>query len=224
MDFDLVHIWQQMTILNKIIIVILFLMSLWSIYLIISRYFALRSGLLASNAFVAQLGTHLQEGREREALQLANSSLGSPVAHVLRSGLQALVSGRDAMARGAKMDSLDLADSVNRAIERAKEREGSELRKGLGFLGTTATSTPFIGLLGTVVGIIGAFQLLKGGGTIETVGPAIAEALIATAFGLMIAIVAAVAFNYFTGKVEHMMVDVNDVSSEFLDYVAREGR
>ncbi|HRC58372.1 MAG TPA: MotA/TolQ/ExbB proton channel family protein, partial [Kofleriaceae bacterium] len=91
-------------------------------------------------------------------------------------------------------------------------------------LATVASSTPFIGLLGTVICIINAFQLLKGGGTIDTIGPAIAEALIATAVGLGVAIIAAMAFNYFTARVEKFVVDLNDVSSEFVDYVLKEGR
>ena len=83
---------------------------------------------------------------------------------------------------------------------------------------------PFVGLFGTVLGIINAFQLLKGGGGMDVIGPGIAEALISTAFGLLVAIPAAMFFNYFTGRVETMAVDVNDVSSEFIDYVLREGR
>ena len=84
--------------------------------------------------------------------------------------------------------------------------------------------TPFIGLFGTVLGIINAFDLLKHGGTIETIGPAIAEALYSTALGLVVAIFAALFFNYYTTRVESMVVDMNDVSSEFVDFVLREGR
>ena len=117
-----------------------------------------------------------------------------------------------------------LSDKFNRAIDRVKERETSNLRKGLGGLGSTATVTPFVGLFGTVLGIINAFGLLKNGGSIDTVGPAIAEALVSTAFGLLIAIPAAMFFNYFTTRVEHIVVDMNDVASEFIDFVLKEGR
>ena len=104
------------------------------------------------------------------------------------------------------------------------DRHPASLRKGLGGLATIASIAPFVGLLGTVIGIIAAFALLKGGGGIDRIGPAIAEALIDTAFGLLVAIPAAIAFNYFTGRVEHMVVDMSDVSSEFIDYVLKEGR
>ena len=117
-----------------------------------------------------------------------------------------------------------MVDSVNRALERVKERETSSLRKGLSYLATVATATPFIGLLGTVIGIMYAFTLLKGGADIGVIGPAISEALIATAVGLGVAIMAVVAFNFYTARVEAFVVDMNDVSSEFIDYVLREGR
>ena len=122
------------------------------------------------------------------------------------------------------MGEFDLVDSVNRSLERVKERETSSLRKGLGGLATIASIAPFVGLFGTVLGIINSFQKLKEGGGIEIIGPGISEALVSTAFGLLVAIPAAMAFNYFTGRVENMVVDMSDVSSEFIDYVLKEGR
>jgi biopolymer transport protein ExbB/TolQ len=106
--------------------------------------------------------------------------------------------------------------------ERARWRRGAD--RNLMVLGTLGNNVPFIGLFGTVLGIMNAFGLLKDGGSIDTVGPAIAEALISTAFGLLIAIPALMFYNYFTNRVETMVVDMNDVSSEFIDFVLREGR
>jgi biopolymer transport protein ExbB/TolQ len=95
----------------------------------------------------------------------------------------------------------------------------------LPYLGTVASATPFIGLLGTVVGILGTFQLLKGGSvTINEIGPKISEALVSTALGLGVAIIGAMSFNFFTSRVESFVIDMNDVSSEFIDHVLREGR
>ena len=151
----------------------------------------------------------------------------SPVAKVMESGLSALLQGREALKTEGPEDvgDFDLVDSVNRALERVKERETSNLRKGLPYLGTVASATPFIGLLGTVIGILGTFQLLKGGSvTINEIGPKISEALVSTALGLAVAIIAAMAFNFFTSRVESYVIDMNDVSSEFIDYVLREGR
>src|SRR5262249_59279480 len=105
------------------------------------------------------------EQKVREALNAARGMPKSPVAKVMESGLQALLQGREALKTEGPDDvgDFDLVDSVNRALERVKERETSNLRKGLAYLGTVASATPFIGLLGTVVGILGTFQLLKGG-------------------------------------------------------------
>lgn len=96
-------------------------------------------------------------------------------------------------------------------------------------MGTVASTAPFVGLFGTVLGIIGAFQKLSetkdaGGGGFDVVGPSISEALIATAVGLLVAIIAAIFFNMFTTRVENIVVDMNDVSSEFIDYVLKEGQ
>src|SRR5690606_36736397 len=142
------------------------------------------------------------------------------------SGLIAYSQGRAALTTDWPDDvgQFDVIDSVNRALERVKERETSALRKGLGGLSTIASITPFVGLFGTVFGIIHAFDLLKTGGGIATVGPAIAETLYATAIGLGVAIPAAMVFDYFTGRVENFVVDMSDVSLEFLDYVLKEGR
>jgi biopolymer transport protein ExbB/TolQ len=226
MEFDLVSIWVHMNIFVKVITVVMLGMSVWSFYVIFERVLTFGSASQQNLQYVQALGTFLRENRVAEAHSKAKTMTKSPVARVMESGLGALVQGRDALTKSGPNDvgNFDLVDSVNRALERVKERETSDLRKGLPFLATVASSSPFIGLLGTVIGIINAFQLLKGGGTIDTIGPAIAEALIATAVGLGVAIIAAMSFNYFTSRVERFVVDLNDVSSEFVDYVLKEGR
>jgi biopolymer transport protein ExbB len=226
MKFDLVEIWSHMTILNKIIIVGLLLMSVWCLYLIVARIFVFRAATDQSIRYVQALGEHLRQHRIDEALRAAKISAKSPVAKVMEAGLTALQQGRDALQKPGPHDvgNFDLVDSVNRALERVKERETSNLRVGLPFLGTVASSAPFIGLLGTVIGIMGAFQTLEKEASINKIAPAISEALIATAVGLGVAIMAAMAFNFFTSRVEQFVVDMNDVSSEFIDYVLKEGR
>jgi biopolymer transport protein ExbB/TolQ len=226
MKFDLVEIWSHMTILNKIIIVGLLLLSVWSFYVIIARIFLFRTATDQSIRYVQALGEHLRQHRIDEALRAAKIANKSPVAKVMEAGLTALQQGREALQKEGPHDvgNFDLVDSVNRALERVKERETSNLRVGLPFLGTVASSTPFIGLLGTVIGIMGAFQTLEKEASINKIAPAISEALIATAVGLGVAIIAAMAFNFFTSRVEQFVVDMNDVSSEFIDYVLREGR
>ena len=226
MDFDPGHIWSEMSIPVKGTIIAMAAMSIYALYVIIERFITYRQGATQSMSYVLALREYLQKRKIDDALRAAQLHGKSPVARVVENGLLALKQGREALATEGPDDvgEFDLVDSVNRALDRVKERETSNLRKGLGWLASVASVTPFIGLFGTVFGIINAFGLLKKGGTIDTVGPAIAEALYSTAGGLVVAIVAALAFNYYTTRVEEIVVDMNDVSSEFVDFVLREGR
>ena len=227
MGLDLVELWEHMSIVVKIITVLMILMSVFMFYIIAERLLTFRAASDQSIRYVQALGEYLRQHKVNEALTAARGASKSPVAKVMESGLAALLQGREALTTQGPADvgDFDLVDSVNRALERVKERETSNLRRGLAFLGTTASATPFIGLLGTVVGILGTFQMLKGGTvTINEIGPKISEALVSTALGLGVAIIAAMAFNFFTSRVEQFVIDMNDVSSEFIDYVLREGR
>ena len=226
MEFSPSEIWEVMSLPVKGVSAFLLIMSVWSIYVMIERAITFSKASRQSYSYVLQLRDYLQKRRVDEALAAARSHQASPVAKVVESGLAAYKQGLEAIALQGPQDvgEFDVVDSVNRALERVKERETASLKKGLGGLATIASIAPFVGLLGTVIGIISAFALLKGGGGIERIGPAIAEALIVTAFGLLVAIPAAMAFNYFTGRVEHMVVDMSDVASEFIDYVLKEGR
>lgn len=223
---DLGEIWQNMNVIVKVITILTVLMSVYMLYVIGERVVTYRAASDESIRFVQALGEYLRQNKVNEALQAAKAMKKSPVARVMESGLSALIAGRDALKTEGPDDvgNFDLVDSVNRALERVKERETSNLRKGLSYLATVASATPFIGLLGTVIGILGTFQLLKGSVSIDVIGPKISEALISTALGLGVAIIAAMSFNFFTSRVELYVVDMNDVSSEFIDYVLREGR
>ena len=227
MGLDPLHLWDQMSIVVKIITVLTIGMSVYMFYVIAERLVTYRAASDQSIRYVQALGEFLRQHKTNEALNAARSMQKSPVAKVMEAGLTALIQGREALKTDGPDDvgNFDLVDSVNRALERVKERETSNLRKGLSFLATVASATPFIGLLGTVIGILGTFQMLRGGQVgITEIGPKISEALVSTALGLGVAIIAAMAFNYFTSRVEQYVIDMNDVSSEFIDYVLREGR
>jgi len=227
MGIDIQETWEQMSIIVKIITIMMLGMSVFMFYVIAERLLTFRAASDQSIRYVQALGEYLRQHKVNEALNAARTMGKSPVAKVMESGLTALLQGREALKTEGPQDvgDFDLVDSVNRALERVKERETSNLRKGLSYLGTVASATPFIGLLGTVIGILGTFQMLKGGTvTIQQIGPKISEALVSTALGLGVAIIAAMSFNFFTSRVEQYVIDMNDVSSEFIDYVLREGR
>jgi len=227
MGIDLQEIWEHMSWVVRIITILMLGMSVWMFYIIAERLLTFRAASDQSIRYVQALGEFLRQHKVNEALTGARAMPKSPVAKTMESGLAALIQGREALKTEGPDDvgNFDLVDSVNRALERVKERETSNLRKGLAYLGTVASATPFIGLLGTVIGILGTFQMLRGGQVgITEIGPKISEALVSTALGLGVAIIAAMAFNYFTSRVEQYVIDMNDVSSEFIDYVLREGR
>jgi len=151
----------------------------------------------------------------------------SPVAQVFRAGYQELVrftrAKRQAEAAEDGADSTELSGlaSVERAMKRAKNQELTRLEKALTFLATTASATPFIGLFGTVWGIMNAFLGLSAtqSSSIQAVAPGIAEALIATATGLVAAIPAVIAYNHFLGRLRAMDAKTDEFIADFIHRV-----
>ena len=148
----------------------------------------------------------------------------SPVAQVFRAGYQELVR----LTRGKRGDDeseTELGGSANveRAMRRATNQEVTKLERALTFLATIASTAPFIGLFGTVWGIMNAFRGLSTAqsSSIQAVAPGISEALIATAVGLAAAIPAVVAFNHFNREVRVLHADMDNFSSEFLNIAER---
>lgn len=149
----------------------------------------------------------------------------SPVAHVFRAGYQELMRFTRARRTEDNESEIELggAANVERAMRRATNQEVTRLEKTLTFLATTASTAPFIGLFGTVWGIMNAFRGLSTAQTssIQAVAPGISEALVATAVGLAAAIPAVVGFNHFNREVQVLHTDMENFSSEFLNIAER---
>jgi len=145
----------------------------------------------------------------------------SPIAEVFRAGYQELAKITAAGAEGGKR--ADATENLERTLRRASAVESTNLERYVTFLGTTGSTAPFIGLFGTVWGILRAFQKLGGGGasTIDIVGPDIANALVATAVGLAAAIPAVIAFNYFNSSIRILNTEMDNFSADFLHIVKR---
>jgi len=224
--FSLIDMWESMSLVVKINTIFMIILSIWTLFAIIERWVVFRRAGRQNYSYVLALRDLLAKRKTDDALKTARIHHASPVAKVIESGLVAYKQGREALESDGPADvgEFDLVDSVNRSLERVKERETANLKKRLGGLATVASIAPFIGLFGTVLGIINSFHLLSEGGGMAVVGPGIAEALVSTAVGLVVAIPAAMFFNYYTGRVENFVVDMNDVSSEFVDFVLKEGR
>jgi len=222
MDFTLVGLWHEMGFQARAVVVVLIAMSLYSLAITGERLLTYRRGRQQSRRYIEALAPLVEAGgRLREAIGLEKRFAGSPVATVIGAGLHEF--GRS----GPPVAPFDLAEIVNRAMERSKERQLATLRRGMPVLATVASSAPFVGLLGTVGGIITAFQKLsdptKGGGGIGTVSAGIAEALITTAVGLGVAIIAVWFYNYFTARLDDVTIDIDETASELVDTILRGG-
>ena len=227
-SFNVFEMWHHMGGLDKFVVALLLGMSIYSLWVMIDRAVAFTKAKGNSLRFVLGLRQHMSRGDLNGALQLASAPPQSPIAKVIAEALTEYRDGLDALAQHGPQDvgDFDLVDAVNRAIDRVKEREVANLKKGLGGLASISSAAPFIGLFGTVIGIINAFRSMaqSGQGGLGAVSAGISEALFTTATGLLVAIPAVMAFNYFTNTIEEFVVDMNDVSSELLGYVLREGR
>lgn len=227
-DFSLAGMWEQMGIFAKVILVLLMLMFLLSLAIVLERLRAYARARRHSIQYIMLLRNFLQERKLQEAVTAAQTHGDSPLAKVVGGGLSEYIKGMEALNEEGPEDvgDFDLVDAVNRQLERAKERETANLKRGLTSLATVGSTAPFVGLLGTVVGIINSFQGISsdGGGGLSSVAGGISEALVATAVGLLVAIPAVVMFNSFNARVEGFQIDMNDVASELIDFVLKEGR
>jgi biopolymer transport protein ExbB/TolQ len=232
MDFSLLGLWSQMGVVAKGVVIILLLMSMYSIGITVERLLTFRKGRAQSIGYIGALQPLMsQPGRLREAVGLEQRWKGSPVARVIGSGVTEFVRGMDGLGqRAGDPAEIELVvDGVSRSMDRVKERELASLKRGLPVLATVSSSAPFVGLFGTVFGIITAFQNMAdpskgGGGGLATVSAGISEALLTTAVGLAVAIVSVWFYNFFTTKVDDFTVDVDETAGEVLDGMMREGR
>jgi biopolymer transport protein ExbB/biopolymer transport protein TolQ len=213
--FDIRSMWAQMGIPAKIVVVLLFIMSAYSIGVMIDRALAFSAARKQSRLFAPAVAGALREGKLDEAIKIADRYKKSHLAKVVVAGLQ------EFRAHEASADIPgEEIEASRRALERAEAITHAELKRGVAALATIGASAPFVGLFGTVVGIINAF---KGISTEKSTGlgavaGGISEALVATAIGLFVAIPAVWAYNYFTTKLEGLDVEMSNSSSELIDY------
>jgi biopolymer transport protein ExbB len=216
--FTIAGMWNAMTPLGKGVVVVLALMSVWSLTIAIERLYRFQKAKKESLAVAIGITPLLKQHKLEEAINFAKDKKFKH-SHLAR----VLVAGLTEFQYEASQDlpaDFDIVDSGKRAIEREALMTGAELKKGLGNLATISTTAPFIGLFGTVIGIITAFQgmAVSGSGGLGAVSAGIAEALGATAFGLFVAIPAVWLYNYFLNKVERFQVEMSNSSSQLVDY------
>ena len=216
---DLMHMWGEMGYVAKGIGVILILMSMISFGVAIERIYTFSQARKQSKLYAPQVAKHLKDGRLKDAIAISSSKTYrySHLAKVVLAGLQEYQFQQES---GSNLSREDLVDTVRRAIQRASALTANDLKKGVAALATIGATAPFVGLLGTVVGIITAFQGIAatGSGGLGAVSAGISEALVETALGLVVAIPAVWFYNYLTGRIEYFNVEMDNSSSELLDY------
>jgi biopolymer transport protein ExbB/TolQ len=217
---DLIHMWNQMGWVAKAIGVILIIMSMWSFGVAIERIYTFNQARKQSKQYAPQVAKHLKEGRLKDAIAVSSSKnyRYSHLAKVVLAGLQEYQFQQES---GSNLSREDLVDTVRRAIQRASALTANDLKKGVSALATIGSTAPFVGLLGTVVGIITAFQGIAatGSGGIGAVSAGIAEALIVTAVGLGVAIPAVLAFNVLMARSDSLMMAIDQARGQLVDYL-----
>ena len=196
-------------------------MSFWSIGVAIERFYTYNKARQQSKLYAPQVAKHLKDGRLKEAIALSGSkdfrySHLAKVVHGRPAGVPVPAGER----RRRALNREDVLDTVRRSIQRATALTASDLKKGVTALATIGSTAPFVGLLGTVIGVINAFVGIgsTGTGSIGAVSAGIAEALVETALGLFVAIPAVWFYNYLTNRLEYFNVEMDNSSSELVDY------
>jgi biopolymer transport protein ExbB len=216
---NIIDIAQNMSGIAIAVAVVLFIMSFWSVGVAIERIYTYNQARKQSKLYAPQVAKHLKDGRLKEAIALSGSKdyRYSHLAKVVLAGLQEYQFQQET---GATMTREDLMDTVRRSIQRATALTASDLKKGVSALATIGSTAPFVGLLGTVVGVINAFQGIGNSGSagIGAVSVGISEALVETALGLVVAIPAVWFYNFLTSRLEYFIVEMDNSSSELVDY------
>jgi biopolymer transport protein ExbB/biopolymer transport protein TolQ len=185
----------------------------------IERWLTYSKAKQQSRQYAPKVAQALKNSNIDEAINISDKHKDSHLAMVVSSGLKEFNAHL-----GETEFSGDEMEASKRALQRAIAIKTAELKRGLAGLATVGSTAPFVGLFGTVVGIISAFQLLAVNETagIGAIGGAISEALVATAFGIAVAVPAVWLFNYFTNKVSSFSIEMENSASELVDYFIKQ--
>jgi len=218
MQISLLEMWHQMMWFAKGIVFILLIMSVWSMSIFFKKWWDLRKAQAETRKFAPEFSQFLEEDNITEAINLSERYKKSHVARVLGGALGEV---KPLIQDGSV--SVNDINSAERAVEREMLMTLTDMKRGNGVLATVGATAPFVGLLGTTMGIVNAFQgmAVSGSGGIGAISAGVSEALITTAFGLLVAIPAVWGFNYFQVKIENLAAEMTYTSKEFIDYLIR---
>lgn len=216
MEFTVQELWESTGLPVRVVIAIMAVMAIWCVYIAVERLITLQRGRGQSRRLAEAVGAQFVRNDSRGALNAAKDQQfkASYLGHMLVAGLTEFAARPDRHG----------IEAVERAIERTSITEGAELRKGLNILATTGATAPFVGLVGTIFGIINAFRGMaeSGSGGLGSVSAGIAEALVTTAIGISVAIMGVWMFNFFNGRIEAISNDISVSAQELLDWCEKQ--
>ena len=217
-EINILELWGSMKWIARGVVILLFVLEVYSVAVMIERWLTYRQARKQSRLFTPAVAESLRDGKIDEAIALGEQYSKSHLAKVLVSGLHEL----QAHTKSKEIPGESI-EASKRALDRATAIAIEDSKRGLGGLATIGATAPFVGLFGTTIGIINAFAQMKKAETpgIAAVAGGISEALVTTAYGLLVAVPAVWAFNYFTNRIETFTVEMDNSSSELIDYFIR---
>jgi biopolymer transport protein ExbB/TolQ len=220
MDMSPSHLWNEMGLVGQATAILMLLMSVYSLWVMVERYIIFTRAKNQSLKLLGALSNLLTKGDYAQAIEVTKKYKDSHLAKVIAAGLLEF----EATRRDKRNTDPELAiEAARQGMDRTAMITVAELKENLGVLATVGATAPFVGLFGTVMGIIRAFEgMARLGGGIAAVSAGIAEALIATAGGLFVAIPAVWAFNYFQNRVDRFTVEMSNSGSEMAIYFMKE--
>ena len=220
MDTSLTGLWTSMGLTAKAVVIVLLIMSIYSIWVMIERYITFTQAKNQSLRLLGALSNVLTKGDYQQAIDITKKYKQSHLAKVIGAGLLEF----EAIRRDKRNSDPEVPiEAARQGMDRTAMITVAEMKENLGVLATIGATAPFVGLFGTVMGIVHAFQkMATSGGGIASVSAGIAEALITTAFGLFVAIPAVWAYNYFQNRVDRFTVEMSNSGSEMAIYFMKE--
>ena len=221
MDTSWQALWKSMSWGAKAVVIVLLIMSIYSIWVMVERYITFSQAKNQSLRLLGALSNLLTKGDYQQAIEVTKKYKNSHLAKVISAGLLEFEAARrDKRFSGEPEMAVEAA---RQGMDRTAMITVAELKENLGALATIGATAPFVGLFGTVIGIMHAFEkMATSGGGIASVSAGIAEALFTTAIGLFVAIPAVWAYNYFQNRIDRFTVEMSNSGSEMAIYFMKE--
>jgi biopolymer transport protein ExbB/TolQ len=214
MDINLLQLWSEMGLPIRCVVVFLTIQAVACVAVGVDRWLLLMQATKRAGAAAAALQEALESGQYDRALQAVTQAKPNHLTRYLEVGLRTFLN-----ERSAGHDVLRAAELARRALGRKGDAVSRELYRGMNVLASTGSTAPFVGLLGTVLGIIHAFKVIAatGSGGIGTIGASIGEALIVTGYGLIVAIPSVLVFNWLSAKIANYEAGLVNAGGELID-------